>query len=99
MLFRSSDKSVQLEELVMDSHTTLEKTSENFRFSVAVAEFGLLLRGSDFKGSANYEQVIELSKNAIGKDSEGYRAEFLKLVKTAKLLEKTSERLSVKGDK
>ena len=94
-----SDKSVQLEELVMDSHTTLEKTSENFRFSVAVAEFGLLLRGSDFKGLANYEQVIELSKNAIGKDSEGYRAEFLKLVKTAKLLEKTSERLSVKGDK
>ena len=94
-----SDKSVQMEELVMDTHTAMEKASENFRFSVAVAEFGLLLRGSDFKGSANYEQVIELSKSAIGKDSEGYRAEFLKLVKTAKLLEKTSERLSVKGDK
>ena len=94
-----SDKSVQLEELVMDAHTALEKTSENFRFSVAVAEFGLLLRGSDFKGSANYEQVLNLTKSAIGKDSEGYRAEFLKLVKTAKLLEKTSERLSVvKGD-
>ena len=94
-----SDKSVQMEELVKDIHTPLEKTSENFRFSVAVAEFGLLLRGSDFKGAANYEQVIDLAKSSIGKDSEGYRAEFLKLVKTAKLLDKTSERLVVKGEK
>jgi Ca-activated chloride channel homolog len=94
-----ADKSVQMEELVKDTHTALEKTSENFRFSVAVAEFGLLLRSSDFKGSANYEQVIELTKNAVGKDLEGYRAEFLKLVKTAKLLDKTSERLVVKGEK
>ena len=93
-----SDKSVQMEDLVMDAHTALEKTSENFRFSVAVAEFGLLLRGSDFKGSANYEQILSLTKDALGKDSEGYRAEFLKLVKTAKLLEKTSERLSAKGE-
>ncbi len=88
-----ADKSVQMEELVKDTHTALEKTSENFRFSVAVAELGLLLRGSDFKGSANYEQVIDLTKNAVGKDLEGYRAEFLKLVKTAKLLDKTAERM------
>ena len=94
-----SDKSVQIEEFVMDAHTTLEKISENFRFSVAVAEFGLLLRGSDFKGSANYEQVLNLTKSAIGKDSEGYRAEFLKLVKMAELLEKTSDRLPAKGEK
>jgi Ca-activated chloride channel homolog len=91
-----ADKSVQMEEVVKDTHTTIEKTSENFRFSVAVAEFGLLLRNSDFKGSANFEQVIALGKTAIGNDAEGYRAEFLKLVKTAKLLDKTSERLSAK---
>jgi Ca-activated chloride channel homolog len=92
-----ADKSVQMEELVRDTHTPLEKTSENFRFSVAVAEFGLLLRSSDFKGSSNYEQVIDLTKSSVGKDSEGYRAEFLKLVKTVKLLDKTSERM-VKAD-
>ncbi|MDZ7896721.1 MAG: von Willebrand factor type A domain-containing protein [Arcicella sp.] len=91
-----ADKSIQMEEEVKDTHTAIEKTSENFRFSVAVVEFGLLLRGSDFKGAANYEQVIDLAKTSIGKDSEGYRAEFLKLVKTAKLLDKTSERLVVK---
>ena len=49
--------------------------------------------------SANDEQVIDLAKNSVGKDSEGYRAEFLKLVKTTKLLDKISERLTVKGDK
>ncbi len=93
-----ADKSVQMEEIVKDTHVALEKTSENFRFSVAVAEFGLLLRSSDFKGSANYEQVINLAKNAFGKDSEGYRAEFLKLVKTTKLLDKTTNREVAKGE-
>ncbi len=93
-----ADKSVQMEEVVKDSHVALEKTSENFRFSAAVAEFGLLLRGSDFKGTANYEQVINLAKNAFGKDSEGYRAEFLKLVKTTKLLDKTGNREVAKGE-
>jgi Ca-activated chloride channel homolog len=93
-----ADKSVQMEEFVKDTHVVLEKTSENFRFSAAVAEFGLLLRNSNFKGSANYDQVINLAKNAFGKDSEGYRAEFLKLVKTAKLLDKTENRTMVKGE-
>ncbi len=93
-----SDKSMQMEELVKDAHIASEKTTENFRFSMAVAEFGLLLRNSDFKGSANYEQVINLAKNAFGKDSEGYRAEFLKLVKTAKLLDKTGNREVAKGE-
>jgi Ca-activated chloride channel family protein len=87
-----------MEEVVKDTHVALEKTSENFRFSVAVAEFGLLLRNSDFKGSSNYEQVINLAKNAFGKDAEGYRAEFLKLVKTAKLLGKTGNREVAKGE-
>ncbi len=92
-----ADKSVQMEEVVKDTQVVLEKTSENFRFSVAVAEFGLLLRNSDFKGSANYEQVINLAKNAFGKDTEGYRAEFLKLVKTTQLLDKTNSREVAKG--
>jgi Ca-activated chloride channel homolog len=92
-----SDKSVQMEEVVKDSHVPLEKTTENFRFSAAVTEFGLLLRNSDFKGSSNYEEVINLAKNNFGKDSEGYRAEFLKLVKTTKLLDKTNNREIAKG--
>lgn len=80
------DKSMLIEKPVMDTHTPIANTSDNFRFSAAVAEFGLLLRSSEFKGTSTYDQVIALAKNALNSDSEGYRAEFLKLVKTAKLL-------------
>jgi Ca-activated chloride channel homolog len=78
-----------MEKVIIDQHIAFDKTSENFRFAAAVAEFGLLLRQSEFSGEAHYEQVIDLAKKAKGVDEEGYRAEFIKLVKTAKLLDKT----------
>lgn len=89
--YKSPDenKSKLMEKVITDQQTSFDKTSENFRFAVAVAEFGLFLRQSEFKGMANYEQVINLAKNAKGSDEEGYRAEFIKLVKTAKMLDKT----------
>ncbi len=61
----------------------LEASSENFRFSAAVAEFGLILRRSEYKQEATMEHVIALAKSAKGEDEEGYRSEFLKLVKLA----------------
>ena len=64
----------------------LAQTSNNFRFSAAVAGFGMILRNSAYKGSANYDLVANLGKNALGADEEGYRTEFLQMVKTASLL-------------
>jgi Ca-activated chloride channel family protein len=61
----------------------LEETSENFRFSASIAEFGLLLRNSEYKGEATMEEVIAMAKAAKGEDDEGYRSEFIKLVKLA----------------
>jgi Ca-activated chloride channel family protein len=61
-------------------------TSEEFRFSAAVAEFGMLLRDSEFKAGATIEQVIQIAQSSRGNDEEGYRAEFIKLVKTADAL-------------
>ena len=60
-----------------------KNTSDNFRFSAAVASFGMLLRKSEFIGNATIKTVIDLAKNAKGTDEEGYRAEFIQLVKTA----------------
>lgn len=57
-------------------------TTDNFRFSAAVAEFGMLLRDSKFKGGATYRHAYELAKNAVGSDDNGYRHEFVKLVET-----------------
>jgi Ca-activated chloride channel family protein len=68
---------------VADSHTVLANTSENFRFSAAVASFGMLLRNSEFKQHASYQQVVELAKGAKGTDANGYRQEFINLVKSA----------------
>ena len=63
-----------------------DKTSENFKFSAAVAEFGMLLRDSKFKSNSSYEAVIALAKSSKGIDENGYRAEFIKMVESSMLL-------------
>jgi len=68
----------------------LDETSDNFRFSAAIAEFGLILRNSQYKEEASMEDVIAMAKDARGEDEEGYRAEFLKLVKLADSLKEWS---------
>lgn len=60
--------------------------SETFRFSASVAEWGMLLRNSPYKGSSTYGSVLTLAKNSKGKDTEGYRAEFIRLVEASELL-------------
>lgn len=71
---------------VSDKASALSQTSNNFRFAAAVASFGMLLRDSEFKGNATYAQVLELAENAVGHDEEGYRAEFIRLVRSRALL-------------
>jgi Ca-activated chloride channel family protein len=81
------DESILMVQPVLDESISLEQSSDNFKFSAAVAEFGLLLRDSQFKGDATYGQVLELAKAAKGQDEAGYRAEFIRLVETVDLLE------------
>jgi Ca-activated chloride channel family protein len=83
------DKSKLITVPALDQNLKLSKASENFRFSAAVAEFGMLLRDSKHKGESNYDQVIKLASGARGEDSEGYRAEFIRLVELARDLAKT----------
>jgi Ca-activated chloride channel family protein len=60
--------------------------SEDMRFASAVAEFALLLRDSEHKGQASWEQVLSLARGARGEDEQGYRGEFVGLVETARTL-------------
>ncbi len=60
--------------------------SNNFKFSAAVAGFGMLLRNSEFKGSLLFDAVIKLAKASLGDDKNGYRAEFVRLVEMAKTI-------------
>lgn len=59
----------------------------NIEFASAVAEFGLLLRDSEYKGRADYERLLQRARDAKGTDEEGYRAEFIRLVERARTLE------------
>jgi len=61
-----------------------EEASDNLKFSAAVAGFGMVLRDSEYKGTANFDSVTEMARNAMGEDEEGYRAEFIRLVKTVR---------------
>ncbi|HEX9346370.1 MAG TPA: von Willebrand factor type A domain-containing protein [Gemmatimonadales bacterium] len=58
--------------------------SVDFQFQAAVAEFGLLLRNSDFRGKADLGHVIAAAREARGNDADGYRAEFVRLAETVR---------------
>ncbi|MDT8401380.1 MAG: von Willebrand factor type A domain-containing protein [Bacteroidales bacterium] len=79
-------KSILMEIPYMQNVPAFEKASDNMRFSAAVAAFGMVLRDSEYKGTANFDSVTEMARNARGYDEEGYRSEFIRLVKTAKAL-------------
>ncbi len=83
-----ADVSKMIEHPVIDQRIPLAQMSDNFRFAAAVAEFGMLLRNSEFKSGASFENVVAMAKKAKGSDEEGYRAEFIKLVESADALAK-----------
>lgn len=87
-----SSKSKLIEQVVKAQPIALENTSDDFRFSAAVAGFGMLLRNSDHKGESTWELIYQLAKNAKGKDELGYRGELLRLIESAKLLTQSIEK-------
>ncbi|MGE0622331.1 MAG: von Willebrand factor type A domain-containing protein [Pseudomonadales bacterium] len=64
----------------------LARTSDNYRFSAAVAGFGQLLRGGQYTGEFDLAAAERLAVDARGSDAEGYRGEFLGLVRMAEAL-------------
>jgi Ca-activated chloride channel family protein len=60
---------------------SIEKASDNQRFAASVAAYGLILRGSEYKGSADSDMVLKLGTNAEKFDPYGYREEYVDLVK------------------
>ena len=81
-------KSMLISTVINDSDTPLMQSSDNFRWAAAVAEFGMLLRDSEFKGQSSYLQVVSLAQSAKGDDTNGYRNEFLRMVQSGGLIAK-----------
>lgn len=80
------NKSKMIEHPVLDGGVSFDAASENLRFAAAVAEFGLLLRNSEFKGQSSFQHVASTAAAAVSGDKEGYRKEFLELVGKAQEL-------------
>jgi len=74
------DKSILIEKTIAHAVIPIAQTSDNFRFSAAVAGFGMILRNSEYKGCMDNGTVLSLARASKGKDWDGYRAEFIRLV-------------------
>jgi Ca-activated chloride channel family protein len=84
---RPSENESRLIELkVLDNGLDFGHASGDLKFATAVAGFGMLLRGSPYKGTLTYPGVLELAQPTLADDPSGYRREFVELVRKAQLL-------------
>ncbi len=74
-----ADESI-LKEYPVTDEDLVSDLPEDFYFAAAVAEFGLMLRDSEYKGEASFENIRELLKN-VDTDADDYKDEFVYLVK------------------
>jgi Ca-activated chloride channel family protein len=77
------DVSVPLTLEIFDDGTSFEASSEHMRFTSSVAGFGLLLRNSKYKGSLQYDDVLNWTERALTFDPHHRRAAFREVVKQA----------------
>ena len=73
---------------VMDGTTI---PSSDFTFAASVAAFAMVLRDSRYCGATDLEEVLRWARNSVGADREGYRREFLELVREAHRLSGANE--------
>ncbi len=66
--------------IIPNTTVTLQQASADFKFAAAVAWFGLKLRDSNLVPNKTTKEILELAKQGLLYDPEGYRAEFLRLV-------------------
>ena len=78
------DKSIEMVKVIENKSVSLEKSSDDFKFSTAVAWFGLKLRDSKLITNKSSEDILKLAKQGTTNDSEGYKAEFIRLIESAK---------------
>ncbi len=75
----------QLAEMgVVDKEAKLAEAPADAKFAAGVAAFGLLLKDSAHKGTADWDMVRRLALEGKGPDALGYRGEFIQLVDKAR---------------
>ncbi|MGN6511556.1 MAG: YfbK domain-containing protein [Chitinophaga sp.] len=75
-----------LQEVLQPGAKDISACPADFRLAASVAQFGMLLRNSPHAGESRYDEAIRLAAGAKGDDPEGYRAEYIQLLKKAKAI-------------
>ena len=76
--------------------TPIAQASADQQFAAAVAEFGMLLRQSEQRGTATYASATHLAQAGRGPDADGYRAELVRLLKLAEGMTPASKDVGVR---
>jgi Ca-activated chloride channel family protein len=82
------DKSELVERAVTDTDGKFENAPVDLKFAAAVAEFGMILRDSEYRGNGTFAAVLEWAQEGKGSDANGYRAGFIELVRKAQALKR-----------
>ncbi len=79
------DKSIEMVEVIDNKPQTFEAASGDFKFTTAVAWLGLKLRDSKLIENKSSDDIKNLAKQGLQNDSDGYRAEFIRLIENVRL--------------
>lgn len=79
------EKSIEMVKIIPNTTKSLKASSPDFKFASSVAWFGMKLRDSKYIEKKNIEDIISLAKEGLENDPEGYKSEFIRLVKSAKI--------------
>jgi hypothetical protein len=74
---------------VSDMGLDFAAAPSDLKFAAAVAEFGMILRDSEYKGTGTFQQVLEWAQQGMGGDVNGYRADFIELVRKVQALKRS----------
>ena len=77
-------KSIEMIKVIENKSIPLKNSSDDFKFSTAVAWFGLKLRDSNLVPNKSSDAIKELAKEGLSNDEDGYKAEFIRLVEIVK---------------
>ena len=72
--------------LLTDEVMSVSSDGTEISFAAGVAAYGMILRNSKYRGSADYDMAASLVEQGLAFDPHGYRAELLELISTAKFL-------------
>ena len=86
-----SDTSKLMTMTVGDESGPFATATDNLRFAASVAELGMLLRNSPYKGQSSFGQAREIAQKSLGRDIEGYRHDFLSMISMAERVPNVEE--------